>query len=388
MRIQSLESFPIRLQRDHAAAIGSAGSPAKLRDGAEYGWAATYPCLYSTAIETALVRVRLDNGVDGWGEAQAPVAPEVACTISDLILQPVLVGQAFDPTPEAIAALWDLMYSAMRVRGQTGGFMLDAISGVDLALWDAAGLCRGESASALLNTSRPSVPAYLSGVPGDRWDEAAAWRDSGIRAVKVYYSSTKERLISDVRVALELLGPGAVAVDCLWRLDPDSAVALCRELEFAEPLFLECPFHPEEIDWHIELARHTNIPVAAGESYRTHYEVRRLLESGAIRYLQPDLGRCGLTEGLRLAQLARDCGAGVIPHVSIAEAPQLAAAIHFAGSLEHCPMVEFNPAVVDAANKFIESPIELRNGCYVVPAGPGLGVSFNASAPWMSDRNC
>jgi L-alanine-DL-glutamate epimerase-like enolase superfamily enzyme len=386
MRIQSVDSFPVRLQRDHAAAIGSAGSPAQLRNGAEYRWAEAYPCLYSTAIETALVRVRFDNGIEGWGEAQAPVAPEVPCTIVDRILRPVLIGQVFEPTPQGIASLWNLMYSAMRVRGQTGGFMLDAISGVDIALWDAAGVFRSESASALLNSVRESVPAYLSGVPGNHWDEAAAWRDSGIRAMKVYYSSTKEQLIGDVRRAFELFGPRYVAIDALWRLDPHSAAELCRELKFAEPLFLECPFAPEEIDWHLEFAKRTTIPLAVGESYRTCYEVRRLLESGAVRYLQPDLGRCGFTEGLRLAVLARDCGASVIPHVSIAQAPQLAAAIHFAASLEHCPMVEFNPTVLEAANKFTEPPIEFREGSYIVPDGPGLGVSFNASAPWISDR--
>jgi D-galactarolactone cycloisomerase len=130
MRIKSLDAFAVRLPRDHNAALGSAGSPAQLKGEGEYRWAATYPCLYSTLMETALIRIRLDSGIEGWGEAQAPVAPEVACTIAERILRPAIVLEQFEPSADAIARLWDRMYSTMRVRGQTGGFMLDAISGV------------------------------------------------------------------------------------------------------------------------------------------------------------------------------------------------------------------------------------------------------------------
>jgi D-galactarolactone cycloisomerase len=386
MRIESIDAFAVRLKRDHQEGLGSAGSPARLEGDGEYRWASAYPCLYSTAIETALVRIRLDNGVEGWGEAQAPVAPEVACAIVERILSVVLRGEEFEPDLGFIAHLWNRMYSAMRVRGQTGGFMLDAISGVDLALWDAAGKSRDQSVSELLGSRRTSVPAYLSGIPGEHWQHARTARDSGIGSVKIYYSSTTATLLADIRRAFDIFGPGAVAVDALWRLDPGSAIELCRELAGFEPLFLECPFPPEETQWHIDLARATPIPIAAGESYRTRYEVRTLLESRAIAFLQPDLGRCGITEGLRLAALARDCGAQVVPHMSIAEAPQVAAAIHFAAGLEHCPLLEFNPTVLSAANRFLEQPIEVCGGAYVVPGGHGLGVSFNASAPWIADR--
>src|SRR5207244_4275735 len=162
----------------------------------------------------------------------APLAPEVASAIVEHILRPSIGACEFEPSVAAIAALWDRMYAAMRVRGQTGGFMLDAISGVDLALWDLAGQCTGMSVGSMLG--------------------------------------------------------GA--------------------LEKRNVRFLECPFPPEEIDWHIRLRETTPIPLALGESYRTRYELRRLLESGAVAYLQPDLGRCGITEGLRIAALAREHG--------------------------------------------------------------------------------
>ena len=93
--------------------------PACLKGDGEYRWAATYPCLYSTLIETALVRVRLDNGIEGWGEAQAPVAPEVACTIIERILRRVIAGEEFFPSPGAITRLWERMYRSQKLQNSS-----------------------------------------------------------------------------------------------------------------------------------------------------------------------------------------------------------------------------------------------------------------------------
>jgi D-galactarolactone cycloisomerase len=384
VRIARVDAFPVRLARNHRAALGSAGSPAQLEGAEPYRWAASYPCLYSTEIETALVRVRLDNDLEGWGEAQAPVAPEVACAIVQHILRPVLTQVEFEPSPPGIAALWRRMYAAMRVRGQTGGFMLDAISGVDLALWDLAGRCASTSVSSLLGAVRDAAPAYLSGIPGGRWEKARAWFSSGIRHAKVYYHAGLNELLDDLDRAVEIFGRGAVGVDALWRLDLETAADFCRALQDRHVRFLECPFPPEEIDWHIHLRESTPIPLAAGESYRTRYEVRRLLESNAVAYLQPDLGRCGITEGLRIAAMAREHGVRILPHISVALGPQLAAAIHFAVATPECDSLEFNPTVLEAANRLLMQPIRLRGGAYLPPEGAGLGVQFHATVPWCS----
>ena len=124
MKIATIQAIPFHAERDTLSVTGTAGSPSKLQPGeARYRWAENYPVIYSTGFETALVRITLDSGLVGWGEAQAPVAPEVACTIIDRILAPVLEGSEFDGTRGEIESLWWRMYSAMRVRGQTGGFM-------------------------------------------------------------------------------------------------------------------------------------------------------------------------------------------------------------------------------------------------------------------------
>ncbi len=383
MKIVAVETFPVRVARDLAGATGTAGSPNELKGQGDYRWSKDYPALYSIHVETALIRVRLEDGTYGWGEAQAPLAPEVACTIADRLLAPVLIGAELEPTPAGIASIWERMYSTMRVRGQTGGFMLDAMSGVDLALWDLAGKLAGLPVAAMLNPagSARSVPSYLSGVSGASIEEkvayASRYHDMGFRACKLYYESDWDALLEQV----DALSPNfQVAVDALWHLDPDRAAEQAGRLDQRQALWLECPLMPEDAAGHAALARSIETPLAIGESYRTCHELAPYFASRAMGYVQPDLGRSGITESIRIAERARGLGMKVVPHVSIAFGPQIAAAIHLAAALRNCPMCEYNPRVVEVADRFLTVPISMEGPCYLVPTEPGLGIDLDLQA--------
>ncbi|MCX6597019.1 MAG: hypothetical protein NTV70_11705 [Acidobacteria bacterium] len=383
MKITAIETFAVHLQRDQPAAKGLAGSPNALMGEGHYRWSQDYPCLYSTRIESALVKVTLDNGVSGWGEAQAPLAPEVACTIIESLLRPVLVGQPFTGAPAEIAAIWERMYATMRVRGQTGGFMLDAMSGIDLALWDLAGKLAGQPVCKLVAPHAPAVvPGYLSGVAGDSTATRVVFAkehfERGIRLFKLYFESDWTALI-DLIDALQLdLGPEAqFAIDALWHLKSTSDA---RELDTRQVAWLECPWMPEETAAHLELARSIRTPLALGESYRTLRELGPYLESKAIGWVQPDLGRSGFTESLRIAAAAAHAGVSAVPHLSIALGPQIAAAIHFAAAAENCNLCEFNPRVLETANRFLKQPIVFTGSGYEVPTGAGWGIELDEAA--------
>jgi len=79
-----------------------------------------------------------------------------------------------------------------------------------------------------------------------------------------------------------------------------------------------------------------------------------------------------------MARRAADVGAKVVPHVSIAMGPQIAAALHFAATAPNCDLVEYNPKVFVVANEYLEEPLGLREARYVVPQAPGLGISLMA----------
>ncbi|MGH9673664.1 MAG: mandelate racemase/muconate lactonizing enzyme family protein [Bryobacteraceae bacterium] len=380
MKLVSIDAWPLRLPRDLHAATGSAGSPTRLAAArGDYRWSAVYPCLYSVNFETAVVRVRTDSGLSGWGEAQAPLAPEVACDIIQLLLAPVLEGEAFDGTPDRIAALWDRMYSTMRVRGQTGGFMLDAISGVDIALWDLAGKMAGKPVASLLSDSpKRAVPAYISGLPNQgRRDQARAHLDQGFERFKLFYDTDYELFFRGLD---EMPTDAKVAVDALWRLTTVTAVEFGHELDARNALWLEAPLPPEDLIEHGKLARAIRTPIALGESYRTRFEVAPFFREGAVGILQPDLGRCGITEGLRLAAAAREHNVPVVPHISIAFGPQIAAALHYAAAVPNCHLAEYNPQVLSIANRFLREPLQPGSGAYPVPSAPGLGISIDETA--------
>lgn len=371
MKIARVEAFAVKLPRDHGKAEGSAGSPHRLEAGVgNYRWSAHYPALYSSEFETCLVSVTLSDGRVGWGEAQAPLAPEVAAQIVRSLLTVALEGEAFEPTAECIAKLWQRMYSTMRVRGQTGGFMLDAMAGVDLALWHLASQLHGEPLRNLLAPApKQRVPAYVSGTPGrtveDRLAFTRDYYDDGFRTFKLYFDSDWDLMLEQIDRMQEEFDGIEVAIDALWHLPADRAVECAQELAERRVLWLECPLPPEDLAGHVELVNESGVRLALGESYRTTHEAMPFFEKEILSYWQPDLGRSGITETLALSKLAKSAGIAIVPHISIALPPQLNAAIECAAAIPNCPLCEYNPSVVEMANRFIEAPgIRAREGSY------------------------
>jgi len=117
--------------------------------------------VYPTFDRSVLVRMTTKSGIVGWGETYGIVAPgAVAALINDLLTGFVIGRDASNP-----AAIYDDLYDMMRVRGYTGGFYVDALAALDIALWDIAGQEAGKSVRELLGGGVESFPAYVSGLP-------------------------------------------------------------------------------------------------------------------------------------------------------------------------------------------------------------------------------
>jgi galactonate dehydratase len=368
MRIEKITAIPVRVPRDGRATRGLAGTPTGVSGEGRYRWSTAYPVLYPVDFETALVRVDLENGMTGWGEAQAPLAPEVACTIIEVLFTPLLTGRWFAGKPGEIGEIRELLYNTMRVRGQTGGYQLDAMAGIDLALWDLAGQLAGRPVAGMLGSVRRRVPAYVSGVAGATDGERLAFVgehvERGFRLFKLYLEESWSELERRLRLYQSEFPGVRFAVDALWHLPEGAGQDLDLE-------WMECPFPPEEIEAHERWVAGARAPLAVGESYRTRYELRPL--QGLAGVLQPDLGRCGITESVAIGRLAKR----LVPHVSIALAPQILAAVHLAAALPNSGLCEYNPRVLEVANRFLAEPIALDGASYVLPERPGLGVVFN-----------
>ncbi len=143
-------------------------------------------CTYPDGEQTVLVCIETDGGQIGWGEAHAPYAPTVTQALILDLLAPLILGQ----DPLAGEVLWERMYGAMRLRGHNTGFTMEAIAGVDIALWDLRGQIMDQPIYALLGGPyRTEIPAYASGVPGvtdsQRQTAASSFLNAGYTAVKL-----------------------------------------------------------------------------------------------------------------------------------------------------------------------------------------------------------
>jgi D-galactarolactone cycloisomerase len=381
MRITRVDAFPVKISRDVEAARGTAGSPAPLREAAtEYRFAESYQTLYSSMIETVLVRVETDAGFVGWGESQSPLAPDVVCAIIKTLLTPQLIGE----DPMAHERLWSRMYSGMRVRGHTGSFMLDAIAGIDTALWDLRGKALARNLSELLGgpfTTR--LPAYISGLsgkdPAERVSEGIGYQARGFNAFKIFMDGEPETTLQLFDGLREKLGEQSkLMVDALWRFDPAQAIRFGRELDARKATWFEAPLKPEDVANHARLASRIDTPIALGESYRTRWEMRPFFESGAVGVFQPDVGRTGITEAMKLAAMAETYNTPIAFHISIGLGVQFAAALHVAASIPNLMFIEYNELVWAFASLFIlNDSLRMGEGVAMLPEGAGLGVEID-----------
>ncbi|MDQ0649007.1 L-alanine-DL-glutamate epimerase-like enolase superfamily enzyme [Microbacterium natoriense] len=379
MKIARVQTFPLFLSRE-VADDSYAGDTGVAHRG--YVVRRPWRSLYSPGYETLLVKIETDDGLIGWGEALAPVAPEVAAAIVDRLLTPLIIGE----DPRSVRTLWHRMTESMRERGHLTGHQADAMAAVDIALWDLWGHATGLSVSELAGGRFAEVlPTYISGIRGsddaDKADKAAEMVEAGVRRIKLH-------LGTDIRTdlatydAIRAVHPDLdVALDAHWTYRLGEAKALGRELDDRRAWFFEAPLAPEDVEGHRDLAASLATPIAVGEAMRSRFEFTDWLTRRAVGLTQPDIGRTGITEGLAIAAVADAFHAQVAPHHSAAFGIAMAAGVHVAASATSLLAFEYQPFTLPVANLILTTPLEVQpDGGFVVPTGPGLGVTVDEDA--------
>ena len=355
--------------------------PGDREHGDEYTVREPWRSLYSSRYETLLVEVVAQDGTSGWGEALAPVAPEVPAAIVDLLLAPVLRGMdATAPRPA-----WSRLRDLMRERGHLVGHQADALAAVDIALWDLAGRLTGRTVAQLLGGAfRTRLPAYVSGLPrnsdGERAELAADWERRGATAVKLHLGNGVAADLATVD-AIRTAAPGLrIAVDAHWAYPLTDALVLAGELAGRGAWFLEAPLAPEDLAGHAELAARSTIPIAVGEALRNRYEFVQWLDARAVRIAQPDVARTGITELMAIAELCAARHVPVAPHHSVGLGVALAAGLHVSAAVEDLAAFEYQPTSTEVGARILKRPVPVQPSGFTLPSGPGLGVDVDAGA--------
>src|ERR1700728_97806 len=386
MRISRVQTFVIKVPA-HDRFGGQTDRPSTL-PGTNYYFEAEWKEIYSNHTECLLVRVDTDEGVHGWGECQSPIVPEVAKTIIDRLLAPVLTGC----DPRQTSVLWNKMYTTLNGRGQTAGFMLDAISGIDIALWDIKGKIAEEPISSLLGGPfNTHFPSYVSGLraPSDeaRAELAAGCLAEGFAAVKLYLGRGVERDIAQAKAVRDRVGSeGRLMADLFWKYTLSQAERLGRALQELNVEWMESPLQPEDVHGHAKLAKSLDIAIAIGEPLRSRYEFLDWFQYAALDIAQPDVARCGITEGKRIADLASAWHLPVAFHLGVCLGVGIAATWQLAAATPNFLIMEHQPPLLEISNQFLTSPLRIERGEVIVPQGPGLGIDIdlNALREWVA----
>ncbi len=341
--------------------------------------------LYPTTDRSVVLRIDTEAGLTGWGETYGIVAPEAVRAIVEDVVAPVLEGR----DPSAPAVIHEDLYDLMRVRGFFGGFYLDALAAVDIALWDLLGRRLGVPVSTILGGRRHErVAAYVSGLPratlAERVAFAREWQARGFRGFKFAAVVADDGVEAEMAALREGLGPDAeIMVDLHWRQTAPEAIRLIRRLEPHRLAFAEAPCPPEDIAGTAEVARAVGVPVAIGEELRTVFEWQPRLAARSFGIGQPEMGRTGVTEFARIGALCHAANVAVMPHATIGVGLFMAASLQASSTLQKLPWHEYQHSIFDP-NLRLTQPTGTRHmaceaGFYTLPDGPGLGVEPSAA---------
>jgi D-galactarolactone cycloisomerase len=326
----------------------------------------------------------------GWGECLGN--PQINAAIV-AAMSPLLLGRsALDIEP-----IWLELYNQFRDQGQRGA-TVNAISGIDIALWDLCGKYHQAPVYQLMGGAfRTSVPAYATGgfrqVGLDRIStlrrEVQGFLDAGFGAIKIKIGFGIALDIESIAAVRELIGPGIrLMIDANHGYD---AVAASRVIQLAEPYgidWFEEPVVPEALSSYRRLRELNRIPIAGGETWHTRWGIAEALRQEAVDILQPDVGGVGgLSEARRLLTLCDIYGVRCVPHIWGTDVA-LAAGLHFHAILPPSPpafeaetaLLEFDQSSNPMRDCLLMEPIRLEVGRVRIPDGPGLGIEINRDA--------
>jgi D-arabinonate dehydratase len=349
-----------------------------------------------------LVEVETDDGITGIGEAG--VGGSSTGNVIERQLRPMLLGD----DPLLIEGLWQKMFARTRQFGRRG-IVMNAISGIDVALWDIAGKVAKLPVYRLLGACRDRVEAYASGgfyqegkSIDDLAGEAEGYRARGFHGMKMKIGrnpSTQTHLrhlaanaqtcevepeedIARVAAVRRALGPQTklmVDVNCAW--SPAVAIEMGRALEPYKLYWIEEPVATDDIDGSARVADALATPIAGYETEIGLYGFRELITRGAVDIVQPDIGWTGgFSEGRRIAALAQAHHLMVAPH-AFGGAVLLAASLHFVASIPNGLVLEFDQNPNGLRDELLKEPMRADgDGMIRLPERPGLGIELDRAA--------
>ena len=321
--------------------------------------------------EILVLELETADGVVGMGFVQ-PItggARTIETCLHEL-LKPMLLGR--DSTD--IEGIWRSVYQGTHMVGRMG-IVLFALSGVDIALWDAL----GKRASLPLyrlwgGGGQPQVPAYGSGcyrgMGGDGMiEKARRYVAQGFKAIKmqVAHMHTLREDLDNVRRMREALGDEIdIMIDVNQGWCADDAIRMGLKFQELDIFWLEEPVPVDDFNGSRRVSQALHMPVVGGENLYTRWDYLPYIEQSVFSILQPDVMRGGFTEMRKIAAMADVKGLRVAPHLF----PELM--VHVLASIPNGLILEYMGWLDD----MWVQPVLPVQGFVTVPERPGHGLAF------------
>ncbi|WP_321885548.1 mandelate racemase/muconate lactonizing enzyme family protein [Paraburkholderia bannensis] len=360
------------------------------------------------------VTLETDCGIQGVGEIYAATFhPDVMVpAIEDAFSRYLL-----DRDPHHVERLWREAYSSGFTQ-RPDLTMMGIVSGLEMACWDIIGKAANKPVYELLGGMvnerlRSYTYLYPKNASGEYdYDDPDLAAECAAQMVKMGFSAVKfdpagpytaysghqlslevlDRCETFCRKVREAVGNQAdILFGTHGQMVPSSAIRLAKRLEKYDPLWFEEPVPPGQPDAMAEVAKHTSIPISAGERLTTKYEFHKLLEAGAASIIQLNVARVGgLLEAKKVATLAEVYYAQIAPHLYNGPVGA-AASIQLAACTPNFLIQESIGTWGGFHAEVLKQPIQWEDG-YIIPSkAPGLGVELNmdvvrAHTPYTGKR--
>ena len=347
-----------------------------------------------------LVEVETDEGITGWGECFGPGNIALANKyIVEKVIQPLIKGD--DPLKKE--NIWHKVYNLLRDSGQKG-MPIQALSGIDIALWDILAKKSNLPLYQLLGgKTNDKIPVYGYGMMLQKKtvdelcelfkNEASQIKEKNFKAMKMKIGmGPKEdlKLVSAVRDAIG--SEFKLMVDANHAYNKNDALYVGRGLDEMNIYWFEEPVAPEDYDGYKELKEKLKTNIAGGEAEFTKYGWNQLIKNNCIDIAQPEVcGLGGITEYLKVSALAQSNFIPIVNHVW-GSALSVAVNLHLLTTLPDMPgglfptksMLEFdttekNIFITDLAEeKFsILDQVKNKNGFASPLENIGIGINPN-----------
>lgn len=333
------------------------------------------------------VRVRGDDGSEGWGEVwcnHPSVGAEHRARLVTGVLAELCLGRDFASPREVFRHLTRATRILALQAGEAGP-LAQAIAGIDMALWDMVARRAGLPLHRLFRDSDiAAVPVYASGINPDSPERVALrMRDRGHVRFKLKVGFGARTDGDNLARMRQALGAGtAIMIDANQAWNLQQAVEMAARLAPLEPLWLEEPLPADApLEAWRELAGRTGIPIAAGENLRGVAQFSEHIRAARLGFVQPDIAKWGGFSGcVEVGRLALAAGASLCPHwlgggIGLAASMHLLAAVGGPGLIE----VDVNPNPL--RDRLVRNlPSRVTEGSMALPDGAGLGVEPDPEA--------